>query len=288
MLYDGHLESHFLHHFISEYIETQVRIFGSCYMDSAKNAFFFFPKMSYTSKKCWGGRGRGGGESYPKASLYKANVEFPLFLVSAYPEEEFQWNTNFRKSHTRVKLHSNSSSMCKIYLVLARNGFNYVKSSLGEESDWRCLTKSITKALDTPGFLPSFSLFLKSPNHKGSIHGIEWWRCPNQGATSSKNNQYGKYQAPAIQIPPLWHEGQVSSRVGGQPEYNRGKSEDLQECSKLGRQDARCFHKGPDRYRMQSVPCTCCTPHISWKSLVSCGTGLEVAPGSGKRTRAHP
>ena len=40
MLYDGHLELHFLHHFISEYIETQARIFGSCYMDSAKNAFF--------------------------------------------------------------------------------------------------------------------------------------------------------------------------------------------------------------------------------------------------------
>ena len=43
MLYDGHLESHFLHHFISEYIETQVRIFGSCYMDSSKNDFFFPP-----------------------------------------------------------------------------------------------------------------------------------------------------------------------------------------------------------------------------------------------------
>ena len=51
MLYDGHLELHFLHHFISEYIETQARIFGSCYMDSAKNAFFP-PQMSYISKKC--------------------------------------------------------------------------------------------------------------------------------------------------------------------------------------------------------------------------------------------
>lgn len=43
MLYNRHLQLHFLHHFISEYIETQARIFGSCYMDSAKNAFFFFP-----------------------------------------------------------------------------------------------------------------------------------------------------------------------------------------------------------------------------------------------------
>lgn len=202
----------------------------------------------------------GRGESCPKFSLYKANVEFSLFLVSAYPEEEFHWNINFRQSHTRVKLHSNSSRMWKIYLVLVRNGFNYVKSSLGEKSDWRCLTKAITKALDTPRFLPSFSLFLKSPNHKhkGSIHGIEWWHCQNQGATSSKNNQYGKYQAPAIQIPPVWHKGQVSSCVGGQPEYNRGKSEDLKECSKLGRQDARCFHK-----RSQiGTRCRVCHAHV--------------------------
>lgn len=135
----------------------------------------------------------GRGESCPKFSLYKANVEFPLFLVSAYPEEEFQWNINFRQSHTRVKLHSNSSRMWKIYLALVRNGFNYVKSSLGEKSDWRCLTKAFAKALDTPGFLPSFSLFLKSPNHKhkGSIHGIEWWHCQNQGATSSKTTNMG-------------------------------------------------------------------------------------------------
>lgn len=47
MLYDGHLELHFLHHFISEYIETQARIFGSCYMDSAKNDFFPPKRVTY-------------------------------------------------------------------------------------------------------------------------------------------------------------------------------------------------------------------------------------------------
>ena len=36
-------------------------------------------------------RGGGGvGKSCPKVALYKANVGFPLFLVSAYSEEEFQ------------------------------------------------------------------------------------------------------------------------------------------------------------------------------------------------------
>ena len=126
----------------------------------------------------------------PKVSLYKANVEFPQLPASAYPEESFQWNINFWERHIEVKLHSNSSSMSKIYLVLARNGFNYVTSSEWEENDWRCLPKSVTKGLDAPGSLSSFSLFLQSPNHKhkGRAHGNGCCHCQNLGTTNSKNN----------------------------------------------------------------------------------------------------
>lgn len=61
MLYDGHLELHFLHHFISEYIETQARIFGSCYMDSAKNAFPPPPTKRATYLRNVAGAGGEGG-----------------------------------------------------------------------------------------------------------------------------------------------------------------------------------------------------------------------------------
>lgn len=88
---------------------------------------FFSPQMSSISEK-------REKQPCPKVSLYKANVEFSQLLAAVYPEESFQWNINLWESHTRVRLHSNSSSMCKMYLVLARNGFNYMKSSEREQS----------------------------------------------------------------------------------------------------------------------------------------------------------
>lgn len=92
-----------------------------------QECFFFFFQMSSISEK-------REKQPCPKVSLYKANVEFSQLLAAVYPEESFQWNINLWESHTRGRLHSNSSSMCKMYLVLARNGFNYVKPSEWEQS----------------------------------------------------------------------------------------------------------------------------------------------------------
>lgn len=97
MLYDGHLELHFLHHFISEYIETQARIFGSCYMDSAKKAFFF-PQMSYIPKKCgrgrgvrWDGWGEVGGWGSPVLKLHctKQMLGFHCFWFQPIQRKSF-------------------------------------------------------------------------------------------------------------------------------------------------------------------------------------------------------
>lgn len=85
----------------------RITIWGSCHEGSANRVLLFF-QVSILSKK----------KKIQKAALpwvlsYKANVEFPQRLASAYPEESFQWNINLWESHPGIRLQSNSSSMCK-------------------------------------------------------------------------------------------------------------------------------------------------------------------------------
>lgn len=125
----------FSHYFMSKYIETQAGIFGSCHQDSAKNA--------HPPCRKWAAYLRNVKSNLVlKFHCIKQTLSFHSCWLQPTQRNSFSEILNLWESYSGARLHSNSSSMCKIYLVLARNGFNYVKSSELEESGWRCSTKS--------------------------------------------------------------------------------------------------------------------------------------------------
>lgn len=93
-----------------------------------------------------------------------------------------------------MRLHSNSSNMCIIYLMLAGNGSNYAKS-LGEERDLWCWTQFI---LEVPDITSPHFEFISSDPKSQRPRLLPWnWGCHylNQEPASSKSSQGKKHQA---------------------------------------------------------------------------------------------